>query len=329
MADLSTNYMGLQLKNPIIVGSSGLTNSVEKVTEIEKAGAGAVVLKSLFEEQIMHHAHKTVMQSESGGYIYPEAEDYINNYTQENDVAEYLSLIRDCKAKVRIPVIASVNCVSSSEWISFGKKIEQAGADALELNVFILPSDPRKSSEENEQVYLDIAMQMVKELSIPVAIKLSYYFSGLAKTMLKLSWTGIKGIVLFNRFFSPDIDINKFEVTASNVFSTPEELATSLRWVAMLSDRLHCDIAASTGVHSGEAVIKQLLAGAKSVQIASTVYKNGNKVITEMISFLENWMEKHKFTSTSDFIGKMSFKATENPAAYERVQFMKHFAGIE
>ena len=321
--------MGLKLKNPIIVGSSGLTNSVEKVAEIEKAGAGAVVLKSLFEEQIMFHTHKTVSQSDGGGYMYPEAEDYISNYTQENDVGEYLKLIRDCKATVSIPVIASINCVSSSEWMSFGKKIEEAGADGLELNIFILPSDPRRGSEENEKVYLDIAMTMVKELSIPVAIKLSYYFSGLAKTMLKLSWTGIKGVVLFNRFFSPDIDIDKFEVTATNVFSAPEELATSLRWVAMLSDRLHCDIAASTGVHSGEAVVKQLLAGAKSVQVASVVYKKGLQVIGEMTSFLEQWMNKHEFDSTTDFIGKMSIKAAQNPGAYERVQFMKHFAGIE
>lgn len=329
MADLRTNYMGLDLKNPIIVGSSGLTNSVEKIVEIEKAGAGAVVLKSLFEEQIMFHSHKSVAQSDLGGYMYPEAEDYISNYTQENDVTEYLSLIRNCKAKVTIPIIASINCVSSSEWMSFGKKIEEAGADALELNIFILPSDPRRGSEENEKVYLEIAMAMVKELSIPVAIKLSYYFSGLAKTMLKLSWTGIKGMVLFNRFFSPDIDIDKFEVTATNVFSAPEELATSLRWVAMLSDRLHCDISASTGVHSGEAVVKQLLAGAKTVQIASAVYKNGVKVVGEMVSFLENWMEKHDFETTADFIGKMSFKSSDNPGAYERVQFMKHFAGIE
>jgi dihydroorotate dehydrogenase (fumarate) len=329
MADLSTNYMGLSLKNPVIVGSSGLTNSLEKVAEIEKAGAGAVVLKSLFEEQIMFHSQKTISQSDAGGYMYPEAEDYINNYTQENDVGEYLKLIRDCKNAVSIPVIASINCVSSSEWMSFGKKIEEAGADGLELNIFILPSDPRRGSEENEQVYLDIAMTMVKELSIPVAIKVSYYFSGLAKTMLKLSWTGIKGIVLFNRFYSPDIDIDKFEVTATNVFSTPEELATSLRWVAMLSDRLHCDIAASTGVHSGEALVKQLLAGAKSVQVASAVYKNGLQVIGEMTSFLEAWMDKHEFKATADFTGKMSLKSTENPGAYERVQFMKHFAGIE
>lgn len=329
MADLSTNYMGLSLKNPIIVGSSGLTNSVEKIVELEKAGAGAVVLKSLFEEQIIFATHKTVSQSEADGYIYPEAEDYISNYTQENEVSEYLTLIREAKSTVNIPIIASINCVSSSEWMSFGKKIEEAGADGLELNIFILPSDPRRSSDDNEQVYFDIAMNMVKELSIPVAIKLSYYFSGLAKTMLKLSWTGIKAIVLFNRFFSPDIDIDNFEVTATNVFSTPDELPTSLRWVAMLSDRLHCDISASTGVHSGEAAVKQLLAGAKAVQVASAVYKNGNDVIGEMVDFLDKWMDKHQFQGVSDFIGKMSFKSTENPAAYERVQFMKRFAGIE
>jgi dihydroorotate dehydrogenase (fumarate) len=321
--------MGLDLKNPIIVGSSGLTNSVEKVVEIEKAGAGAVVLKSLFEEQILFHSHKNIAQSDAGGYMYPEAEDYISNYTQENDVSEYLKLIRDCKESVSIPVIASINCVSSSEWMTFGKKIQEAGADGLELNIFILPSDPRRGSEENEQVYFDIAMTMVKELSIPVAIKVSYYFSGLAKTMLKLSWTGIKGIVLFNRFFSPDIDIDKFEVTAANVFSAPEELAVSLRWVAMLSDRLHCDIAASTGVHTGEAAVKQLLAGAKAVQVASAVYRNGLQVVGEMTEFMGSWMDKHNFRTTGDFIGKMSLKSAENPGAYERVQFMKHFAGIE
>jgi dihydroorotate dehydrogenase (fumarate) len=272
--------------------------------------------------------HKTVSQSESH-YLYPEAEDYISNYTKENDVSNYLKLIRDCKANVKIPIIASINCVSSSEWISFAHKIEEAGADALELNIFILPSDPQRTAEKNEKVYFDIAQQIVKQLNIPVAIKLSYYFSSLAKTMLKLSWTGINGIVLFNRFFSPDIDIDKFVVTPTNVYSSPEELAISLRWVAMLSDRLHCDIAASTGVHAGPDVVKQLLAGAKAVQIASTVYKNGNKVIGEMVEFLDSWMDKHKFKSTSDFIGNMSYKRTDNPAGYERVQFMKHFAGIE
>lgn len=164
---------------------------------------------------------------------------------------------------------------------------------------------------------------------MPVAVKISYYFSGLAKMALKLSWTGISGMVLFNRFFSPDIDINSFEVKPSNVFSTPDELTTSLRWVAMLSDRLHCDIAASTGVHNGEGVIKQLLAGAKAVQVSSTLYKNGFDEISKMNERLKEWMAKHSFQKLDDFIGKMNIRKAENPAAYERVQFMKYFSGIE
>jgi dihydroorotate dehydrogenase (fumarate) len=328
MADLRTKYLGLELKNPVIVGSCGLTNSIEKIIDIEKAGAGAVVLKSLFEEQITFQAERTLSQTEAN-YSYPEARDYISNYSKENDISNYLSLIKDCKSKTSIPIIASINCVSAAEWTSFARKMQDAGADAIELNIFVLPSDPKKLPDQNEQVYFDITQAIMKEVSIPVSVKTSYYFSGLAKTMLKLSWTGIKGVVLFNRFFSPDIDIEKFEVTSANVFSSPEELSISLRWVAMLSDRLHCDIAASTGVHAGAHVVKQLLAGAKAVQVASAVYKNGTPVITEMIRFLEEWMTRHQFAKTSDFIGKMSFKEAENPAAYERVQFMKHFAGIE
>lgn len=328
MADLRTKYMGLSLRNPIIVGSSGLTNSVDMIKEIEKLGAGAVVLKSLFEEQIRFQVNKSVAQSESI-YSYPEAEDYIGNYTKETSVSEYLELIRKCKTSVSIPVIASINCVSSAEWISFARKIQEAGADAIELNIFVLPSDPKRNSEQNEQVYFDIAMAIIKQVSIPVALKISYYFSSFANTALKLSWTGIKGMVLFNRYFSPDIDIDKFEITSSNVLSSPEEISSSLRWVAMLSDRLHCDIAASTGVHDGAGVVKQLLAGAKAVQITSCLYKKGTGILPEMINFIEGWMDKHEFKTTEEFIGKMSFKEAENPAAYERVQFMKHFAGIE
>ncbi len=328
MADLRTKYMGLSLRNPIIVGSSGLTNSVDKIIELEKLGAGAIVLKSLFEEQISAQAHHSVSQSESI-YSYPEAQDYISNYTRDTSVSEYLDLIRKSKASVSIPIIASINCVSALEWMSFARKIQEAGADALELNIFMLPSDPKRNAEQNEQIYFEIAMALVKQITIPISLKISYYFSSLTNTVLKLSWTGIKGMVLFNRFFSPDIDIDKFEVTSANVFSSPEEISLSLRWVAMLSDKLHCDIAASTGVHDGEGVVKQLLAGAKAVQIASCLYKKGTGVLPEMLKFVEGWMDKHGFQTTNEFIGKMSYKETENPAAYERVQFMKYFAEIE
>ncbi|MBN3036365.1 MAG: dihydroorotate dehydrogenase-like protein [Bacteroidales bacterium] len=328
MIDTQTAYLGLPLKNPVIAGSSGMTGSLEKLSELQSAGAGAVVIKSLFEEQIMFHAHHNINQSEAI-YSYPEAMDYIGQYSRENDVSQYLNLIRKCKETLTIPVIASINCVSSSEWTLFAKRVEEAGADALELNIFILPSDPQRSGEQNEKVYFDIVMAVLRQVSIPVSVKISYYFSSLAKTALKLSWTGIRGIVLFNRFYSPDIDIEKFEITPSYVFSSPEEIAISLRWVAMLSGRLHCDVAASTGIHDGTGVVKQLLAGAKAVQITSALYKNGIRVIPEMLQFLESWMKRHGFSSISEFNGKMNFKEADNPAAYERVQFMRYFAGIE
>jgi len=320
--------MGFRLKNPIIAGSSGLNKSVENLQNLEKHGAAAIVLKSLFEEQIMHKI-SNVLNGESQAFSYTEANDYISNYTREKDVSDYLHLIEAGKAAVNIPIIASINCISASEWITFAKKIENAGADGLELNIFILPSDPKRDGLQNEQVYFDIVTEVMRQVSIPVAVKISYYFSGLAKTALKLSWTGIAGMVLFNRFFSPDIDIDKFEVVSTHVFSTKDELSTSLRWVAMLSDRLHCDIAASTGIHDGTAVVKQLLAGAKAVQIASVLYKHGFGAIGEMTNFLSNWMDKHDLKTTNEFIGRLSVKKAENPAAYERVQFMKHFAGIE
>ncbi|MEE4260260.1 MAG: dihydroorotate dehydrogenase-like protein [Bacteroidales bacterium] len=328
MVNLEASYMGLKLKNPIIVGSSGLTNSVENIIEITKHGAGAVVLKSLFEEQIRHSASSTIMQNEFGN-AYPEAEDYIRNYTRENDVANYLKLIEESKKAVDIPIIASVNCISNTEWIKFAKQIEDAGADALELNVFVLPSDPNRDGEQNEAIYFDIVQKVLEVVKIPVALKISHYFSSLAKTVTKLSWTGVKGIVLFNRFFSPDIDIENLEIKTTNVFSSPSDIAISLRWIAMMSSHVSCDLAASTGVHDGKALIKQLLAGAKAVQIASVLYKKGFKEIGLMLETLENWMDRKNYTRLDQFIGKMSVAEAENPAAYERVQFMKHFSGIE
>lgn len=328
MANLETTYMGLKLKNPIIVGSSGLTNSVENVIEIDREGAGAVVLKSLFEEQINMSANRIYEQGEVGNY-YPEAQDYIQNYSTENDVAIYLDLIKECKAKVDIPIIASINCMSDNEWINFAKKIEDAGADGLELNVFVLPSDPNKSSADNEKVYFDIVEKVKNIVNIPISLKLSYYFSGLAKTMEMLSWTGIKSLVLFNRFFSPDIDINNFEIKTSNVFSAPSDLALSLRWVAILSDNVKCDIAASTGVHDWKAVVKQLLVGAQAVQVTSVLYKKGFKEIPIMLKKINDWMAEKNYDSIDQFRGKMSIKQSSNPAAYERVQFMKYFSGIE
>jgi len=328
MVNITTRYLGLPLRNPVIAGSSGLTNSVENIIELEKNGVGAVVLKSLFEEQIHHAASHALLQDESAN-LYPEAEDYIRHYTSQNEVGNYLRLIEKAKQSVSIPVIASIHCISNAEWTDYGHQIEAAGADALELNVAVLPSDPEKDSSENEKIYFDIARKMSEELSIPVSMKLSYYFSGLAKTLINLSWTGIRGMVLFNRFYSPDIDIEHEEIKSSFVFSTPAEIALPLRWIAMLSPYVKCDLAASTGVHDGSGVIKQLLAGASAVQLASVLYQKGFQEVGSMIDMLKNWMERHHYTTIDEFKGKLSIAEIKNPAAFERIQFMKHFSGIE
>ena len=329
MINLETSWMGLKLKNPIVAGSSGLTNSLENITDLERNGVGAVILKSLFEEQIRQKVSHSINETDAGAY-YPEAEDYIREYTHSDALTTYLDLIRNAKMATRIPIIASINCLSDSdEWVNYAEKIESAGADGLELNVFVLPSDINKKGEENEKVYFSIVEKVLKAVTIPVSLKISYYFSGLAEFVTRLSWTGIKNLTLFNRFFSPDIDIETLEVKSSFVFSSPSDIATSLRWIAMLSPHVKCDISASTGVHDGEGVIKQLLAGAQTVQTVSALYKNGVKEIPEMLDTLTQWMKRHNFENINEFRGKLSIKSYENPAAYERVQFMKYFSGIE
>ena len=328
MVSLKTSYLGLNLKSPLIVGSSGLTNSVDNIVDFEKQGAGAVVLKSLFEEQILNEIHYTMNQSEYSAH-YPEALDYISNYSRENTLAEYMKLIRDCKKAVTIPVIASINCASATEWMSYASKIQEAGADALELNIYILPSDPERTSANIEQICFDVLQGVLQHVTIPVAVKISPYFAGLAEVTRKLSWAGAKGLVLFNRFYSPDIDIDTLKLSATHIFSSPDEMFHPLRWVGLLSGNVQCDIAATTGVHDAEGLIKMLLAGAKAVEVVSAIYQNGHGRIAEMVKGLESWMEKHQYKTTQEFIGKMSFDRADNPVAYERVQFMKHYAGIE
>jgi dihydroorotate dehydrogenase (fumarate) len=326
MIDLACNYMGLKLRNPLLVGSSGLTNAVENIVEIERNGAGAVVLKSLFEEQI----HNAGDQATSRGTaLYQESEDYIRNFSRPDDLKEYFDLISKAKQTVAIPIIASINCITDSGWVSSAKQIEEAGADALELNISVSPSDSEKGVAENEKIHFQIIEKILKEVTIPVAVKVSYYFTNLAKTVQELSQTGIKSMVLFNRFYSPDFDIEREEVKTTFVFSTPSDIAISLRWIAMLSPLVKCDLCASTGVHDGTGLVKQLLAGASAVQVASVLYKKGFMEIATLIDYLENWMDRHGYTLIEDFKGKLAGSKLVNPAPNERVQFMKHFSGIE
>ncbi len=328
MANLSTKYLGLDLRNPVIVGSSGLTDSVKDIKELEKFGAGAVVLKSVFEEEILHemgHDVSGVKINDSDSTAF----DYHGYQVKEKNLSAYVNLIKEAKQAVSIPVIASINCVTSHEWLYYAQKFQKAGADALELNVFSQPADFTKTAEENEQIYFDLAHKVKERVSIPVALKISHYAANLGPFIKELSETGIDGLVLFNRFCSPDFDIENFTLTTSNVLSRTEDLSISLRWVAIMSERVGCDLSASTGVHDGTALIKQILAGANSVQVVSTLYKNNKSFLQEMLKELDFWMDRHGFTSIDNFRGKMSQSKSEDPAAYERVQFMHYSQGQE
>ena len=327
MVDLTTEYIGMKLKNPVIAGSSGLSGSVNGVIELEKNGAAAVVLKSIFEEEIMLE-HDDIMREAREEGVNLDQFDYFDFDLKSNRIQKYIDLLTESKQKVSIPVIASINCVFSHEWTSFAKQLQDAGADALELNMFFLPSDFERTAEEKDRAYFQIIEKIQKEISIPIVLKISHYFSNLGPMIQQLSGTGIAALVLFNRFYSPDFDIDKFKVISSNVFSAPSDLSISLRWVAIMSQRVSCDLAASTGVHDGTALIKQILAGANAVQVVSTLYQNGKGKIGEMLETLEEWMEKKDFNSLNDFRGKMSQAKSNDPAAYERMQFMKHFGGV-
>lgn len=326
MANLETTYLGLKLKNPLVAASSGITNSVEKIKKLEQSGIGAVVLKSVFEEQINNEVSNMLRQdSQNSGY--PEAEDYIRNYTRDNRVTSHIRLIEEARKAVEIPVIASVNCFSSDEWTTITRDFQQAGADALELNIFYLPVNRREESVSIEHLYLEVLDKVKKEVSIPVSVKIGLYHSNIVAMVDKLKANGAKGVVMFNRFYEPDIDLDKLELTAAEIFSTPVEMRHTLRWVGLVSSEVSdIDIAASTGIHDGKAVVKQLLAGAKVAQLCSALYLKGNDEIPVMISQIQDFMRKWNFRTIDEFRGRLSYKKIADPMEYERSQFMKYYS---
>jgi len=324
---LHTDYMGLKLRNPLIVSSSSLTNSVAKIKKIEQAGAGAVVLKSLFEEQV---AYETNSLSKGIHNDYPEAYDYIKNYTLNSSVSDYIALIKEVKAAVSIPVIASIHCYSSSEWVSFARRFEEAGADALELNVYVLDTQKYADCQSIEAKYIQIVQEVSKAIKIPVSVKIGQQITGMVSFVKNLYAAGAKGVVLFNRFFSPDIDIEKLAITSSNVLSSPNDYVASLRWTAIVSGKLDkMEISASTGIHVGATAVKFLLAGARTFQVCSAVYLHGEDVIKHILDDLSKWMERKGYESINDFRGLLNYSEIVDPAVYERTQFMKHFASGE
>ncbi len=322
MTTISTRYLGLELKSPIIVGSSNFTSKIESIAEAEAAGAGAVVLKSLFEEQIVSLAH-----SMSSGELYPEADDYLQYYTRTNSVEAYLELVAGAKRKVKIPVIASINCFSPRGWIDFALEIERAGADALEVNIFFIPTDMHKGSTASEAVYFQIIDNLKRKLKIPIAVKIGQKFSNLLNFAWQIHNHGAAGMVMFNRFYEPDIDIENMKIVPASVLSNPIEQRYVLRWIGMVSAQdIEMDISATTGVYSGEDAIKYLLAGAATVQVCSALYKRGFRVVTEINEFIHKWMGQKEYLTIDDFKGKFNYRNIDNPSLFERSQFMRHYS---
>jgi dihydroorotate dehydrogenase (fumarate) len=322
MERLRTTYLGLELKNPIIVGSSPLTSSLDKMKKCEDAGAAAVVVKSIFEEQIGHDAAKMIKESE-GFVMHTDGEDFLNQVSHNYYIDNYLKLVEQATKELDIPVIASINCLSMGSWIDYVDRFGDVGADALELNYYILPSDFKRNGVEIESEYLAVVKSAREKSKLPLSIKMGDHFTALANIVKEFDVIGVDGLVLFNRFYQPDIDIEKFSTKASVVLSNPDDYPTTLQWTALLSAYLNCDICSSTGIHDGKTLIKMLLAGAKATQICSTIMKNGHGVINEMLTTLVEWMDRHQFNDFVDFRGKMAHKRLDDPTQWERAQYMK------
>jgi dihydroorotate dehydrogenase (fumarate) len=325
--DLSVSYMGLKLRNPLIVAASSLTGTPAKLQRCEEAGAGAVVLKSLFEEQI--EAQTALLEQEAGPPAHPEAADYLRQVGLSMGQDEYLKLVAEAKAGLSIPVIASLNCVSPSGWVGFASRLEHAGADALELNIALLASDFDRSAEELERAYLKILEKVIARVKLPVAVKIGPYFTSLPQMALALRRAGASALVLFNRFYQLDFDIEKMVLTPGYHLSSPEEINLPLRWIALLSSEVGCDLAASTGVHDGSGVVKQLLAGAKAVQLCSALFLKGMGRLGAILEELAAWMKRHDFSTIEEFRGRMCREASGDPQLYERLQYIKVFVGLE
>ena len=319
--NLTTSYLGLELKNPIIVGSSTFTGTVEGIVKCAKAGAGAVVLKSLFEEQIL----SDIKKEEGYTDIYAsnvDADLYMKTFLRGNEIAIYTNLIREAKKTVDIPIIASINCADKGEWTSFAKELQNAGADALELNIAVSPFDKDIVSKDIEDEVVSIFNEVKKTVTIPVSVKLGDHFTNIGNLAFRLSMAGAAGLVLFNRFYNPTIDIDNMKVVPGSALSVEEENGNTLRWISLLAaQEIPCCLSASTGVHSAEDVVRQILAGASSVQVCSVLYKKGINFIAEMIEGMENWMKKHNFNSIGDFKGKCS--ASADVKVFERLQYLR------
>lgn len=327
---MQTNYMGLPLNSPIVVSACTLSEQTDNIVQMEDSGAGAVVMYSLFEEQIKKEeaGYKTVMQATSNSFA--EAMDFFPNlddFLVGSD--EYLEHIRKAKERVSIPVIGSLNGITNEGWIDYSRQMEQAGADGLEVNIFFIPGDVSMSSSAVEHRYLNIIDAIKHNVKIPVAVKLNPYFSAMGNMSTRMQQAGANALVLFNRFYQPDFDIEKLTIKNDLQYSESSEIRLPLLWIAMLYGKVNISLAATTGVQSAVEVIKYLLAGADVVMTASSLYKNGIPYLINMHKELEEWMNRMGFDSIEAFRGSMSQQHISDPTAYERANYIKILEGVK
>lgn len=326
--DLTTSYLGMTLKNPIVPSASPFSKDIVQIKRMEEAGAAAVVLHSLFEEQIAHDEREMFYHLHHGSESSPEAQSYFVDMDRYNRGPEwYLEHIHRAKAAVGIPIIASLNGSSHSGWLDYAKKIEQAGADALELNMYYIAADIAESATSIEHRYLEIARTLRQSLRIPIAIKLSPFFTSFAHFAKHMDDCGINGLVLFNRFYQPDINLETLEVMPNVILSQSSELRLALRWIAILHGRVRADLAATGGIHTHEDVIKALLAGASITMVCSTLLKNGIARITDIVKGMETWLIEREYESVKQLQGSMSQKSVSDPTAFERANYMRALSG--
>jgi dihydroorotate dehydrogenase (fumarate) len=324
MSNLTTTYLGLKLKNPLVASSSPLTGNLESIQELEKAGIAAVVLPSLFEEEIIHESQELdhyLSDSENISAESPSHWPVIESFLLKPEV--YIEKLTRVKKAVSIPVIGSLNGVSTGGWTKYARKMEEAGADAVELNLYYLPVSPDLTSAELEETYINLVHDICKSIKIPVAVKLSPFFTALPNVARRFVEAGAWGLVLFNRFYQPDIDIESLEVVPNLVLSTSAELRLPLRWIAILYGKVKADLALTSGVHTGAEVIKSALAGASVVMMTSELLHNGANRIPIILSEVETWMVEHEYESYHQVLGSLSQKSIPEPAAYERANYIK------
>jgi dihydroorotate dehydrogenase (fumarate) len=324
MIDLATRYLGLDLPSPLVPSASPLCESIDNLRRMEDAGAGAVVLHSLFEEQIEVESRALDRSLSYGSESYAEAVSYFPDLYRHNLGPDgYLEHVRRAKKALSIPVIGSLNAVSTGGWVSFARLIQEAGADALELNMSYVPTDPDLAAGDVERMYVDLVRDVRAHVSIPIAIKLGHAFTALAHLARRLDQAGADGLVLFNRFYLPDFDLESLEVAPRLTLSSPHELLVRLHWVAILYGRVRADLAITGGVHGGAEVLKAMMAGARVAMLASALLRNGIEHLADVRRELSAWMDAHDYGSIAEMQGSMSYRAVAEPAAFERANYMK------